>query len=390
MSASGYPLASPLAPVRLAPAADVAGDLYARHGARVYRFCRRFLNRDAAEDAAHATLIAAIVAQRTGLDPDAEPGWLFELADGICRAGTYAAQPSFRALAALPPELRRPLRLRAAGRAYAEIAHELGIARPEAERLVFLARVAAARPGSWSLSSLLSLLKSFGAVKLTAVAAVSATTAIVPFVVAPAIHHAPRPHVPAVAPRANANPVGAKRALVSPAHEGRAAPAVAHHGPRAPELRLTGVPAPSRGIAPAPVADLPVAAASSPAPGPAAPIAAAPAPAPGPAAPAQDVKLPADLPMPLPPVAPAPPSGSGEEVVPPLPTAPPVVEPAPQPPALPQVTAPELPLPQVTAPPLPLPQVTAPALPPALPQPALLPLPQVVSPSLPDTVVKTP
>jgi hypothetical protein len=309
VSAGGYPLASPLAPLRRPAAADPAADLYDRHGARVYRFCRRFADGDAAEDATHATLIAALAARRTGIDADADPGWLFELATGICRAGAYAAPPSFRALALLPRDLARPLRQRACGHSYAQIADTLGVPRREAERRVFLARAAAARPGSWSASSLLSLVKSFGATKVAAVAALAATTATVPVVVA---HQSRRPpHAPA--------PTPARVPAKAPAHvaplRALTPAAVATPFHPAPKARIHARPAvaPPASTTASPTAPTPAAQESPPAREQATPTPAAGAPssspspaaaAPEPASPAAPAAAPADTAVPaLPPAS---------------------------------------------------------------------------------------
>jgi len=157
------------------PATDAARDLYERHGAAIFRFCRsRLRSREEAEDARQTTFLHALRALSRGVVPAAELSWLLKIADNVCRTRRHDARRRFAfevtedpaelgriaaparpdvellmplgdALDRLTAPQRQALLLREwQGLSYKEIAAELGIGQGAVEVLLFRARRALA------------------------------------------------------------------------------------------------------------------------------------------------------------------------------------------------------------------------------------------------------
>jgi RNA polymerase sigma-70 factor, ECF subfamily len=153
-------------------AAERTADLYARHGQRVYSFCRsRLRNPEEAQDAAQTAFLYALGSLRRGVVPRNELAWLLTIADNVCRSSRRtlgrrlahvanadvdeleAAAPSLNAetreeiaelraaLAQLPDRQRQALLLREwQGLSYADIAEQLGLSLAAVETLLFRSR----------------------------------------------------------------------------------------------------------------------------------------------------------------------------------------------------------------------------------------------------------
>jgi RNA polymerase sigma-70 factor, ECF subfamily len=153
-------------------AAERTADLYARHGQRVYSFCRsRLRNPEEAQDAAQTAFLYALASLRRGVVPRNELAWLLTIADNVCRSSRRtvgrrlahvanadvdeleAAAPSLNAetreeiaelraaLAQLPDRQRQAILLREwQGLSYADIAEQLGVSLAAVETLLFRSR----------------------------------------------------------------------------------------------------------------------------------------------------------------------------------------------------------------------------------------------------------
>ncbi|HEY6595898.1 MAG TPA: RNA polymerase sigma factor, partial [Asanoa sp.] len=153
-------------------AAERAADLYARHGQRVYSFCRsRLRSTEEAQDAAQTAFLYALASLRRGVVPRNELAWLLTIADNVCRSSRRtlgrrlahianadvdeleAAAPSLNAetreeiaelraaLAQLPERQRQAILLREwQGLSYADIAEQLGLSLAAVETLLFRSR----------------------------------------------------------------------------------------------------------------------------------------------------------------------------------------------------------------------------------------------------------
>jgi RNA polymerase sigma-70 factor (ECF subfamily) len=153
-------------------AAERTADLYARHGQRVYSFCRsRLRNPEEAQDAAQTAFLYALGSLRRGVVPRNELAWLLTIADNVCRSSRRtlgrrlahvanadideleAAAPSLNAetreeiarlraaLEQLPDRQRRAILLREwQGLSYADIAEQLGLSLAAVETLLFRSR----------------------------------------------------------------------------------------------------------------------------------------------------------------------------------------------------------------------------------------------------------
>jgi RNA polymerase sigma-70 factor (ECF subfamily) len=153
-------------------AAEKTGDLYARHGQRVYSFCRsRLRSPEEAQDAAQTAFLYALASLRRGVVPRNELAWLLTIADNVCRSSRRtlgrrlahvanadvdeleAAAPSLNAetreeiaelraaLAQLPDRQRQAILLREwQGLSYADIAEQLGLSLAAVETLLFRSR----------------------------------------------------------------------------------------------------------------------------------------------------------------------------------------------------------------------------------------------------------
>jgi RNA polymerase sigma-70 factor (ECF subfamily) len=181
-------------------AGERTADLYARHGQRVYSFCRgRLRNTEEAQDAAQTAFLYALASMRRGVIPRNELAWLLTIADNVCRSSRRtlgrrlahvanadvdeleAAAPSLNAetreeiaelraaLAQLPDRQRQAILLREwQGLSYADIADQLGVSLAAVETLLFRSRRSLtrrlkgsrARLGVLDLASGASLLRS--------------------------------------------------------------------------------------------------------------------------------------------------------------------------------------------------------------------------------------
>jgi len=153
-------------------AAERTADLYARHGQRVYSFCRsRLRNPEEAQDAAQTAFLYALGSLRRGVVPRNELAWLLTIADNVCRSSRRtlgrrlahvanadvdeieAAAPSLNAetreeiaqlraaLEQLPDRQRQAILLREwQGLSYADIAEQLGLSLAAVETLLFRSR----------------------------------------------------------------------------------------------------------------------------------------------------------------------------------------------------------------------------------------------------------
>jgi RNA polymerase sigma-70 factor, ECF subfamily len=153
-------------------AAERTGDLYARHGQRVYSFCRsRLRNPEEAQDAAQTAFLYALGSLRRGVVPRNELAWLLTIADNVCRSSRRthgrrfahvanadideleAAAPSLNAetreeiaqlrtaLEQMPDRQRQAILLREwQGLSYADIAEQLGLSLAAVETLLFRSR----------------------------------------------------------------------------------------------------------------------------------------------------------------------------------------------------------------------------------------------------------
>jgi RNA polymerase sigma-70 factor (ECF subfamily) len=153
-------------------AAERTADLYARHGQRVYSFCRsRLRSPEEAQDAAQTAFLYALASLRRGVVPRNELAWLLTIADNVCRSSRRtlgrrlahvanadvdeleAAAPSLNAetreeiaelraaLAQLPDRQRQAILLREwQGLSYADIAEQLGLSLAAVETLLFRSR----------------------------------------------------------------------------------------------------------------------------------------------------------------------------------------------------------------------------------------------------------
>jgi RNA polymerase sigma-70 factor, ECF subfamily len=152
--------------------AERTADLYARHGQRVFSFCRsRLRNTEEAQDAAQTAFLYALASLRRGVIPRNELAWLLTIADNVCRSSRRtvgrrlahvvntevdeleAAATSLSletreqiaelraALAQLPDRQRKALLLREwQGLSYADIAEQLGLSLAAVETLLFRSR----------------------------------------------------------------------------------------------------------------------------------------------------------------------------------------------------------------------------------------------------------
>jgi RNA polymerase sigma factor (sigma-70 family) len=266
-------------------AAEKTADLYARHGQRVYSFCRsRLRSPEEAQDAAQTAFLYALGSLRRGVVPRNELAWLLTIADNVCRSSrrtlgrrvAYAANTDVDELEAAAPSLNAETReeiaqLRAAleqlpdrqrqaillrewqGLSYADIAEQLGLSLAAVETLLFRSRRSLirrlrgprARLGVLDLASGASLLRSVlggttgkaavGAAALAVVAAPVAKHELeVPATrpsarVAAITSHAAPPHVKSqvatarVAPHSAArrHPVTTRRSTVAAARAAR-------------------------------------------------------------------------------------------------------------------------------------------------------------------------
>ena len=181
-------------------AAERTADLYARHGQRVYSFCRsRLRNPEEAQDAAQTAFLYALGSLRRGVVPRNELAWLLTIADNVCRSSRRtlgrrlahvanadvdeleAAAPALNAetreeiaqlraaLEQLPDRQRQAILLREwQGLSYADIAEQLGLSLAAVETLLFRSRRSLirrlrgprARLGVLDLASGASLLRS--------------------------------------------------------------------------------------------------------------------------------------------------------------------------------------------------------------------------------------
>jgi RNA polymerase sigma-70 factor (ECF subfamily) len=227
-------------------AAERTADLYARHGQRVYSFCRsRLRSTDEAQDAAQTAFLYALASLRRGVVPRNELAWLLTIADNVCRSSRRtlgrrlahvanadvdeleAAAPSLNAetreeiaelraaLAQLPDRQRQAILLREwQGLSYADIAEQLGLSLAAVETLLFRSRRSLmrrlrgprARLGVLDLASGASLLRSvLGGT--TGKAAVGAAALVV--VAAPVVKHELAPVAPPAATFAVRSPLAA-------------------------------------------------------------------------------------------------------------------------------------------------------------------------------------
>jgi RNA polymerase sigma factor (sigma-70 family) len=152
--------------------AERTADLYARHGQRVFGFCRsRLRNTEEAQDAAQTAFLYALAALRHGVILRNELAWLLTIADNVCRssrrtlgrrlahvanaavdeleAAAWALSAETReeiaelqaALAQLPERQRQAILLREwQGLSYADIAEQLGLSLAAVETLLFRSR----------------------------------------------------------------------------------------------------------------------------------------------------------------------------------------------------------------------------------------------------------
>jgi RNA polymerase sigma factor (sigma-70 family) len=181
-------------------AAKRTADLYARHGQRVYSFCRsRLRSPEEAQDAAQTAFLYALGSLQRGVVPRNELAWLLTIADNVCRSSRRtlgrrlahvanadvdeleAAAPSLNAetreeiaqlraaLEQLPDRQRQAILLREwQGMSYADIAEQLGLSLAAVETLLFRSRQSLirrlrgprARLGVLDLASGASLLRS--------------------------------------------------------------------------------------------------------------------------------------------------------------------------------------------------------------------------------------
>ncbi len=207
-------------------AAERTADLYARHGQRVYTFCRsRLRSPEEAQDAAQTAFLYALGSLQRGVVPRNELAWLLTIADNVCRSSRRtlgrrlahvanadvdeleAAAPSLNAetreeiaqlraaLEQLPDRQRQAILLREwQGLSYADIAEQLGLSLAAVETLLFRSRRSLirrlrgprARLGVLDLASGASLLRSVLS-GTTGKAAVGATALAV--VAAPVVKH---------------------------------------------------------------------------------------------------------------------------------------------------------------------------------------------------------
>ncbi len=154
----------------------LAGELYARHSERIYRYCfNRLRSREEAEDATQTTFLNALRGLQRGVTPELEQAWLYKIAENVCLTRVRAnvrrrrvesptdldplheliASPAGEAdalrgiedaLARLPEQQRRAILLREwQGLSYREIADELGLSQGAVETLIFRARRSLAR-----------------------------------------------------------------------------------------------------------------------------------------------------------------------------------------------------------------------------------------------------
>ena len=231
-------------------AAERTADLYARHGQRVYSFCRsRLRNPEEAQDAAQTAFLYALGSLRRGVVPRNELAWLLTIADNVCRSSRRtlgrrlahvtnadvdeleAAAPSLNAetreeiaqlraaLEQLPDRQRQAILLREwQGLSYADIAEQLGLSLAAVETLLFRSRRSLirrlrgprAKLGVLDLASGATLLRSaLGGT--TSKAAVGAAALAV--VAAPVVNH--ELAAPAASPAATA---GASAPVVTTPH----------------------------------------------------------------------------------------------------------------------------------------------------------------------------
>jgi RNA polymerase sigma-70 factor (ECF subfamily) len=227
-------------------AAERTADLYARHGQRVYSFCRsRLRSSEEAQDAAQTAFLYALASLRRGVVPRNELAWLLTIADNVCRSSRRtlgrrlahvanadideleAAAPSLNAetreeiaelraaLAQLPDRQRQAILLREwQGLSYADIAEQLGLSLAAVETLLFRSRRSLTRRlrgqrtrlGVLDLASGASLLRSvLGGT--TGKAAVGAAALAV--VAAPVVKHELAPAAPPAASSAVRSPLAA-------------------------------------------------------------------------------------------------------------------------------------------------------------------------------------
>jgi len=161
-------------------AAERTADLYARHGQRIYSFCRsRLRSQEEAQDAAQTAFLYALGSLQRGVVPRNELAWLLTIADNVCRSSRRTlgrrlshvanadvdelepAAPSLNAetreeiaqlraaLEQLPDRQRQAILLREwQGLSYADIAEQLGLSLAAVETLLFRSACGARGRGS--------------------------------------------------------------------------------------------------------------------------------------------------------------------------------------------------------------------------------------------------
>jgi len=172
---------------RVAPAVDVATQLYDRYSAQLYGYCLHQLgSREEAEDAVQTTFMNAFRGLARGIVPDVEQAWLYKIAHNVClsrrrsswRRGRVEAPNNMEVLQEvvpakekvadelirlqdvleeMPESQRRAILLREwQGLSYREISDELELSQAAVETLIFRARRALAAgleksggDGSW-------------------------------------------------------------------------------------------------------------------------------------------------------------------------------------------------------------------------------------------------
>ena len=146
-------------------AAELTHDFYKRYGTQIYAYClRRLRSREEAEDAVQTTFLNAFRSLQRGTSTHAEQAWLYKIAQHVCDARGWNAQPApfeaieetvaapqherpdeliglEAALDAMPTNQRRAIVLREwRGLSYREIADELQVTQTAVEMLLFRAR----------------------------------------------------------------------------------------------------------------------------------------------------------------------------------------------------------------------------------------------------------
>ena len=146
-------------------AAALTHDFYKRYGTQIYAYClRRLRSREEAEDAVQTTVLNAFRSLQRGTSTHAEQAWLYKIAQHVCDARGWNAQPApfeaieetvaapqherpdeliglEAALDAMPANQRRAIVLREwRGLSYREIADELQVTQTAVEMLLFRAR----------------------------------------------------------------------------------------------------------------------------------------------------------------------------------------------------------------------------------------------------------